>query len=79
MATASNLVVGGASGVACGLGTGLLLAYFNRLRWIAEPYLVIFQSFPREALFPVIVVWLGFGDLPKIVNAALLRSFQWQL
>jgi NitT/TauT family transport system permease protein len=54
---------------------GALTAYSRRVRWIVEPYLTVFQSFPREAFFPLLVVWLGFGHFPKIVNAGLLSFF----
>jgi len=73
--TLGNTSVGGLLGIGFGVLTGLLIAYSRTLRWIVEPYLVIFQSFPKEALIPVIVVWLGFGNEPKIVNAALLSFF----
>ncbi len=36
---------------------------------------MIFQSFPRESLFPLFLIWLGFGDGPKIVNSFLLSFF----
>lgn len=74
-ATLINMGVGGLIGITFGVLVGLFIAYSRTLRWLAEPYLVIFQSFPREALIPVIVVWLGFGHGPKIVNAALLSFF----
>lgn len=75
VATLANVAIGGLIGIGCGILTGFLLAYFSRLRWLVEPYLIIFQCFPREALIPVIVVWLGFGSAPKIVNAAMLSFF----
>lgn len=75
LSTAANWLVGAGLGILSGILTGGLLAYAPRVRAVAEPNLVIFQSFPREALIPVIVVWLGFGAAPKIVNAALLCFF----
>lgn len=73
--TLINMTTGGFIGISIGIVLGLLVAYSRVLLWIIEPYLVIFQSFPREALIPVIVVWLGFGHAPKIMNAALLSFF----
>lgn len=40
-----------------------------------EPYLGLFQSFPRESLLPLFIVWLGFGSGPKILSSALLAFF----
>ena len=73
--TLTNAVVGAIIGIGMGMLAGFAMAYSRTIQWIAEPYMVIFQSFPREALIPVIVVWLGFGAGPKIVNAALLSFF----
>lgn len=73
--TAFNWSAGAVIGVCGGVAAGGLLAYFPRARAVFEPHLVILQSFPREALIPVIVVWLGFGAAPKIVNAAVLSFF----
>lgn len=30
------------------------------------------QSFPKESLFPIFILWVGFGPDAKILNAALL-------
>ena len=70
--TLRNVVLGAICGISLGMMTGLLLAYSKKIRWIVEPYLTIFQSFPREALFPIFVVWFGFGMTTKIINATLL-------
>jgi len=68
-------LIGGAAGIFCGMLIGGLVAYSRTIRWIIEPYLIVFQSFPREALFPLFVVWLGFGAATKMVSASLLSFF----
>jgi ABC-type nitrate/sulfonate/bicarbonate transport system permease component len=73
--TLTNALSGAAIGISLGILTGLCIAYSKMLRWVVEPYLIIFQSFPRESLFPLLIVWLGFGSATKIVNAALLSFF----
>jgi ABC-type nitrate/sulfonate/bicarbonate transport system permease component len=75
ISTLTNVAVGGTIGIGSGIAIGTTIAYSRMLRWLAEPYLVIFQSFPREALIPVIVIWFGFGATPKIANSALLSFF----
>jgi len=70
--TLRNVVFGAICGISLGITVGLLLAYSKKVRWIVEPYLTIFQSFPREALFPLFVVWFGFGITTKVINATLL-------
>lgn len=73
--TVTNTAFGAAIGVAGGVLSALVLAYSRTARALLEPYLFMFQSFPREALFPLLIVWLGFGASPKIANAALLSYF----
>jgi NitT/TauT family transport system permease protein len=73
--TLRNCLIGGAAGILCGMLVGCLVAYSRTLRWIIGPYLIVFQSFPREALFPLFVVWLGFGAATKMVSASLLSFF----
>lgn len=73
--TTRNTLLGGSLGIGFGIITGLALARFALVRRLMEPYLTIFQSFPRESLFPLLVVWLGFGMATKVVSAALLSFF----
>jgi NitT/TauT family transport system permease protein len=73
--TLKNCLIGGAAGILCGMLIGGFVAYSRTLRWIVEPYLIVFQSFPREALFPLFLVWLGFGAATKMVSASLLSFF----
>jgi NitT/TauT family transport system permease protein len=73
--TISNMIIGGSIGLTLAMVAAFTLAYFRSARWIGEPYLVIFQSFPRESLLPLMVVWLGFGPASKIANAAMLSFF----
>jgi ABC-type nitrate/sulfonate/bicarbonate transport system permease component len=73
--TFSNMLAGAAIGIGLGATAGFALSYVPIARWVGEPYLVIFQSFPRESLLPLMVVWLGFGATSKIANAAMLSFF----
>jgi NitT/TauT family transport system permease protein len=73
--TLKNCLIGGTAGILCGMLIGGSVAYSRTFRWIVEPYLIVFQSFPREALFPLFVVWLGFGAATKVVSASLLSFF----
>lgn len=73
--TAFTASCGGAIGAVAGISVGYTLAFFRPVRWVAEPYLLAFQAFPREALAPLLAVWLGFGAAPKIVLSALICFF----
>ena len=39
------------------------------------PYIVMFQSLPKVALAPLIVIWFGLGLSSKVINAALIAFF----
>lgn len=67
--------LGGLIGVSAGLAVALTLGYSTWARTVFAPYLTIFQSFPREALYPIFVIAMGVGNLPQITNAALLSFF----
>ena len=56
-----------------GLGTGVALS--RRFEFFLYPYIVMFQSLPKIALAPLIVIWFGLGLPSKIVNAALVAFF----
>jgi NitT/TauT family transport system permease protein len=56
-----------------GLGTGVALS--RRFEFFLYPYIVMFQSLPKIALAPLIVIWFGLGLSSKIVNAALVAFF----
>lgn len=44
-----------------------LLASVPTLERILTPYFVAFQSMPKVAIAPLIVIWFGFGELSKTV------------
>ena len=39
------------------------------------PFLVMSQTIPKVAIAPILVVWLGFGILPKIAIVFLISFF----
>ena len=40
-----------------------------------SPYIIAFQNFPKIALAPMLVTWLGFGIEPKIALSSVLAFF----
>ena len=55
------------------LGTAVALNRY--VEHFFYPYIVMFQSVPKVALAPLIVVWFGLGLRAQVVNAALVASF----
>jgi len=62
-------------GSALGGGLGALVATNRYVEVFLYPYVVMFQSLPKIALAPLIVIWFGLGLLSKVVNAALVAFF----
>jgi NitT/TauT family transport system permease protein len=69
--------------VLMGLGVGVLsatllgytLAKSRNLERMLSPYVVASQSIPVVAIAPLLVIWLGPGQLSKVVVAALIVFF----
>jgi len=53
----------------------VLIDFVPRLRSALMPVFVISQTLPLVAIAPLIVLWFGFGLLPKILLVALVTFF----
>jgi ABC-type nitrate/sulfonate/bicarbonate transport system permease component len=74
-ATATEAIVGLLIAAGAGAAFALLIAAVPFARRAVYPLLVISQTIPAIVLAPLLVVWLGFGMLPKIVMVALVGFF----
>src|ERR1700719_3679244 len=54
---------------------GTALAASRRAEYFLYPFIVMFQSMPKVALAPLVVVWFGLGIASKVVSAALIAFF----
>jgi NitT/TauT family transport system permease protein len=68
-------IVGFAFGAAFGLVVGGLIAQFPLLERTLYPYVVAFQTLPKVAIAPIIVIWFGYGVASKIVITATIAFF----
>lgn len=73
--TLLEAIFGTALGFIGGLILAILMQVSRKVAWLLEPLVVISQTFPKEALAPLFLVWLGFGIFPKVVVAALISFF----
>ena len=73
--TLKNTLWGFVSGVSSGFALGLLLGRSDRLSEIFYPYITAFNSIPRIALAPIIILAFGIGDASKVVTAWLVVVF----
>lgn len=75
LATLRLTLSGFAIGTAVGLALALLLHLVPWLRTALYPLLVISQNVPTIALAPLLMIWFGFGLLPKIIVITLVCFF----
>ncbi|MBI3434244.1 MAG: ABC transporter permease [Proteobacteria bacterium] len=73
--TLSEAVIGFVVGVVFGVVLGGMIAQSRSLEAIIKPYIMGFQSLPKVAIAPLVVLWFGFGLESKIVLVALLVFF----
>jgi NitT/TauT family transport system permease protein len=70
-ATVLGFVLALGVGVVCAIG----IVHFPLLRDTLYPTLIMFNSFPKVAIAPLFVVWIGVGIESKIANAFLTALF----
>jgi len=61
--------------VALGLGLALVIDLSSLLRRTVYPLLVASQTVPILALAPLLIIWFGYGILPKVIVVALVCFF----
>ena len=73
--TLLETLLGFVVGAALGFFLGTAVAMNRYVEFFFYPYIVMFQSLPKVALAPLIVVWFGLGLTSKVINAALVAFF----
>jgi NitT/TauT family transport system permease protein len=70
-----ELVTGYVVAVVLAIPLGLIFGWYRRLSYMADPWLNLFNSLPRVALIPLLVLWLGLGVESKIAVVFLGAFF----
>src|SRR5499427_3556477 len=73
--TLMSVLTGFAAGVAIGVPLAFGIVLSRSMERITMPFLVMSQTIPKVAIAPILVVWLGFGILPKIAIVFLISFF----
>ena len=68
-------LAGFAIGVFVGLALGFIIGSSRFIYNALYPLLVAFNSIPKAAFVPILVVWFGIGALPAILTAFLICFF----
>ncbi|HXT78540.1 MAG TPA: ABC transporter permease [Acetobacteraceae bacterium] len=73
--TAALTVIGFLAGALPAVPLGFLIVTVPVMQKTLYPFLVFLNVVPKIALVPLLLVWFGFGGLPKVIVAALLVFF----
>jgi ABC-type nitrate/sulfonate/bicarbonate transport system permease component len=73
--TVSLTLVGFAVGTVFGVLIATIMHLVGPVREAVYPLLILSQNVPTIALAPLLVIWFGFGDLPKIIVIVLMCFF----
>ncbi|MDJ1121994.1 ABC transporter permease [Olsenella sp. YH-ols2217] len=75
LVTVGEALIGLACGVAAGFLIACLMERFAVVRRALAPIVTVSQTIPTVAIAPLLVLWLGYGMLPKVLLVALTTFF----
>lgn len=73
--TVIEILLGLTLGILFGCLTALIATYCKVIGWWILPLIIISQAIPIFAIAPILVVWLGYGMVSKIIITALMIFF----
>ncbi|MFT5365079.1 MAG: NitT/TauT family transport system permease protein [Candidatus Latescibacterota bacterium] len=71
VAVIGGFLLGATAGTTCAIA----MARSRLIERMLYPLVISSQTFPKEALAPIFVIWFGFGLLPKVIIAGLISFF----
>jgi len=75
LATLATTLAGFAMAVVFGLALGIIIGSFRLAYAALYPVLIAFNSVPKAALVPILVIWFGVGTVPAVITAFMLSFF----
>jgi NitT/TauT family transport system permease protein len=73
--TLLSTLIGFAAAVVFGLAVGALIGSSTRFYAMVYPLLIGFNSIPKVAIVPLLVLWFGIGIVPAALTAFLISFF----
>ncbi len=73
--TMFNTFSGYVVGAVVGIGVGFLLAEYETIARVLEPYIMAFNGVPRIAYAPLFIVWFGIDRESKVILVATIVFF----
>lgn len=75
MVTLEEVLVGFAGAFAVGVSLAVAIAYSRTVERAVYPFVVASQTVPVVAIAPLLLIWFGYGLLPKVIVVALICFF----
>ncbi len=75
LATLGATLAGYGLAIAVGVPVAVLIVSSRLLERTVYPILLVFQSVPKVAVAPILLVWVGYGQLPKVLIVFLVCFF----
>lgn len=75
LVTVAEVLIGFLLAVAIGIPMAIGIVYSRLFEKVAYTFIVPLQTIPKVALAPLIVLWFGYGLLPKVLVACLISFF----
>jgi ABC-type nitrate/sulfonate/bicarbonate transport system permease component len=73
--TAYRAIAGFLIAAIAGVGLGTLMSRSGAIRWFFDPIISVGFPMPKIAFLPIVILWLGFYDVPKISMVAIESIF----
>ena len=73
--TVRETIIGFVLALVLSLPLAVIIAFTNTARRLLYPILLGLQSVPKVALAPLVILWLGIGNWPKIIIVILVCFF----
>jgi NitT/TauT family transport system permease protein len=73
--TMLRLLAGLLLGGSIGLVVGLLMGWSRRLRGFFDPFVAVIHPLPKLALLPLLMVFFGLGEFPRVLVIAATSFF----
>jgi NitT/TauT family transport system permease protein len=74
-ASLQEILLGFGLAVVVGIPLAVAIVYSRIFERVAFPLMVSLQTIPKVALAPILVMWFGYGLLPKVLVAFLISFF----
>lgn len=74
-ASVQEILLGFGLSVVVGIPLAVAIVYSRLFERVAFPLMVSLQTVPKVALAPILVMWFGYGLLPKVLVAFLISFF----